>query len=120
MSYTVSSFFAKGCNSFMKSKIGTVIRRKRKELGYTQERLAERVGVTPSYIGQIERGHTYPSFEVLANITLNLAIDANQYFHDNNEPHRERREFYQIYEQLPPDMRKLAKDMLRLIYKSKK
>ncbi len=35
--------------------LGEIIQVKRKELGLTQERLAEKIGKTAGYIGQIER-----------------------------------------------------------------
>lgn len=101
----------------MENKIGKVIRESRKALGYTQEQLAEKVGMTPSFIGQIERGTTLPSVETLSNLTRLLAIDANLYFHDNNDQDQERREFYLIFERLSPKIRKMAKEILRQIYK---
>lgn len=45
--------------------LGEIIQAKRKELGLTQERLAEKIGKTAGYIGQIERGLSYPSYPVL-------------------------------------------------------
>ena len=42
--------------------LGEVIRRRRKEMGLTQEELGNKAGVDPKYIGEIERGN--------ANITI--------------------------------------------------
>lgn len=119
MNYTVFAI-SKGCNSFMKNRVGITIKSKRKEYELTQEELAEKAGVTPSYIGQIERGKTYPSFEVLARITTMLSIDANSYFSDDVNQNKERKEFYLLYDQLPPKMKKLAKEMLRLLSRTDK
>lgn len=51
--------------------LGEIIQAKRKELGLTQERLAEKIGKTAGYIGQIERGLSYPSYPVLLQLYNN-------------------------------------------------
>lgn len=48
--------------------LGEIIQVKRKELGLTQERLAEKIGKTAGYIGQIERELSYPSYPVLLQL----------------------------------------------------
>lgn len=104
----------------MKSKIGKIIREKRKSLGLTQEQLAEDVGVDTSCIGQIERGTTNPGVDVLARITQELMIDANQYFYDESTQNKERQEFYLIYDRLSQDNRELIQVMLRQMSKKDK
>lgn len=52
--------------------LGEIIQAKRKELGLTQERLAEKIGKTAGYIGQIERGLSYPSYPVLLQLIETL------------------------------------------------
>ncbi len=61
-------------------RIATVIREKRKSQDLTQEKLAELVGVSTGYIGQLERGETMPSMPVLAALIDVLGIDANSLF----------------------------------------
>ena len=57
--------------SFMESKIlGANIRNYRKQIGLTQEKLAERIGKSVNYVGMIERGEKVPSlktFILIAN-----------------------------------------------------
>ena len=43
-------------NDINYSEIGNKIKQKRRELGYSQEELAEICGISASYIGHIERG----------------------------------------------------------------
>ena len=43
-------------NDINYSEIGNKIKQKRRELGYSQEELAELCGISASYIGHIERG----------------------------------------------------------------
>jgi len=48
--------------------IGINISKRRKEFGLTQEVLAEKLGLSTSYIGAIERGKKLPSLDVFINI----------------------------------------------------
>ena len=58
-------------------EIGKRIRRKRKELGMTQQKLAELAGLEPSNISHIERGATklgLPTIVSIANV-LGCSVD---------------------------------------------
>ena len=66
----------------MKNRIAAAIKSKRQQKGLTQENLAELIGKSPGYIGQVERGETYPSALTLAKILEVLGIDANTLFFD--------------------------------------
>lgn len=69
----------------MKNRMAAVIKSKRLQKGYTQEKLAEVISKSPGYIGQVERGETYPSAAVLAKIIKVLGIDANTLFFEFEE-----------------------------------
>jgi len=69
----------------MENKFGAIIKDKRKLFGLSQEQLAEKIGKTPSFVGQIERGVSLPSYETLSQIVQVLAIDANLFFYDNSK-----------------------------------
>lgn len=58
-------------------KIGSRIRFEREKLGLSREKFAEIIGLSPFYIGQIERGDRKMSIDTLANIAglLNVSID---------------------------------------------
>ena len=84
----------------MENRIGEAVREKRKAIGYSQEELAEKLGKTSSFIGQIERGTSLPSLETLAQLTQLLAIDANVYFYNTADRNLESREFYLMLEQI--------------------
>jgi transcriptional regulator with XRE-family HTH domain len=47
---------------------GEAIRSHRKEAGFMQEKLAERVNLNPKYLGEIERGEKIVSIEALLRI----------------------------------------------------
>ena len=59
--------------------LGEIIQAKRKELGLTQERLAEKIGKNAGYIGQIERGLSYPSYPVLLQLIETLELDVQSF-----------------------------------------
>lgn len=55
--------------------IGGRIREKRKQNHFTQERLAEDLGVSVGYVSQVERGVTKISLELLSAIASLLSCD---------------------------------------------
>jgi transcriptional regulator with XRE-family HTH domain len=69
--------------------IGARIRLEREKLDLTREKLAEIVGLSPFYIGQIERGDRKMSVETLFKIadTLHVSID---YLLNNSNIYSER------------------------------
>jgi transcriptional regulator with XRE-family HTH domain len=58
-------------------QLGSKIKVRRLELRMTQENLAEKVGISTNFMGQIERGDRKLSIETLVSISnnLNLSID---------------------------------------------
>ncbi|MDR0629214.1 MAG: helix-turn-helix domain-containing protein [Treponema sp.] len=56
------------------------IKERRRVLAITQATLAERVGTSPHYIGQIELGNKFPTPEMLERIATALEIDSPQLF----------------------------------------
>lgn len=58
------------------SKIATIIgqrlRRRRQELGYSQELTSEKAGLHPTYIGQVERGEKNATIESIEKICIAL------------------------------------------------
>ena len=61
-------------------RLSQMIRDKRKELSISQEKLAEMVGVTTSFVGQMERGESLPSVETLFAFVRCLNLDVNSLF----------------------------------------
>lgn len=55
--------------------LGGRIRSKRRELGWTQEILADRAQLDRSYIGDVERGERNLSFIILCKISFALNCD---------------------------------------------
>lgn len=63
--------------------LGRRVRTQRKLLGITQEELSERVGVSCSYIGLIERGDRKLSIETLVSLSEALRISCDSLLQDS-------------------------------------
>ena len=57
--------------------LGTKIRERRKEKKYTLEQLAEKLDVSTTFIGQIERAKGIPSLETLVKIANVLEVSTD-------------------------------------------
>ena len=68
--------------------IETVIRENvkalRKQLGWSQEFLAEKTGVTAPYITQIEVGKRTPSLDIVEKLATALGVEYKVLFEPNN------------------------------------
>ena len=63
-------------------KVGKRVKEVRKKYGLTQEDLAEKVGVSATYISSIERGLSFPRGEVLVGILNALNVSSDFVFCD--------------------------------------
>lgn len=66
-------------------KIGSKIKQKRTQLGYSQEYLAELCGISASYIGHIERGTKKMSISIAVSIAHVLHLSLDYLFLDSSD-----------------------------------
>ncbi len=59
-------------------KLGSKIQRTRKSQGYSQEKLAELIGVSRTHMGHIEQGRKSPSLELLEKIAKILKAKVSE------------------------------------------
>jgi transcriptional regulator with XRE-family HTH domain len=97
------------------NQFGQVIREKRISLGYTQEELAEMVGRSTGQIGQIERGETAPSVDVLEKLIDVLSIDPRLLFMEYAVSN-ELQDTMVMLGKLEPNMQEIISDFVRLAY----
>lgn len=64
-------------NKSLQLTLGKAAREARRALGLTQEKVAERLGVSVEFYGRVERGAAWPSMEVLANMVSALEVSAD-------------------------------------------
>jgi transcriptional regulator with XRE-family HTH domain len=62
----------------LKDIVATNVRRLRNEHGWNQEDLADRVGLSARYVGQIERAKASMSVTVLGRLAKALKVDAGE------------------------------------------
>ena len=65
--------------------LGANIRRIRQQLGLTQAALAERAGISPGYICDIERSRRWPSSDNIARLANVLKVDPYQLLLPNQD-----------------------------------
>ena len=62
------------------------LREKRRALGLTQEKLAEKADTAPTYIAMIELEKKFPSVEMLERLAAALMVDTTELFSVNPLP----------------------------------
>ena len=67
-------------NTKILERIGKKIKSIRKNSGLTQEKLAEKINVHPTYIGKIESGKNNPSILLLYKLSKALKIKLSDLF----------------------------------------
>jgi len=68
-----------------KKLIGIRIKNLRRARGYSQERLAERIGINPKYLSSIERGQENPTLDLFIGLAQGLKVDLHEIFQIEHE-----------------------------------
>lgn len=66
----------------MTNAIGIAIGKYRRERGLAQKELAKLIGITPTYMSQIEKGKKMPSYPLLGKICTALNIQETNLYKD--------------------------------------
>ncbi len=69
----------------------------RKKSGLTQEKLAEIIGMSTSYIGDMEARERFPSAETIDKIASALNVPASVLFSENGSPEAINSSFEKLY-----------------------
>lgn len=69
----------------------------RKQSGLTQEKLAEKIGMSTSYIGDMEARERFPSAETIDKIASALDIPVSVLFNEHASPQNVKDTFEKIY-----------------------
>lgn len=98
--------------------LGQKIRRERLKLNLTQEKLAEDVGLSTTYIGQVERGERSLTLGKLVLIVNRLGVTVDYLLSDSVPPENDAS--YRIWNQLmqgrTESEKSLAVNMVKLIF----
>ena len=98
----------------MESLFGQRVREQRKANGWTLEQFAEKAGLSPNYVGDIERGKKSPSLETFIRIVEVLGVSADALIRDSvaSASHVADDELNSKLSQLTPKQKKAAVDIL--------
>ncbi len=98
----------------MESLFGQRVREQRKANGWTLEQFAEKAGLSPNYVGDIERGKKSPSLETFIRIVEVLGVSADALIRDSvaSASHVADDELSSKLSQLTPKQKKAAVDIL--------
>jgi transcriptional regulator with XRE-family HTH domain len=66
--------------SDIKKRFGKRLRKIRRNRDLNQDQLADMVGVSLNFIGQLERGESAPSFETVQKLAEALGVDVSEFF----------------------------------------
>jgi len=69
----------------IKVVLGENIKLYRKKQRISQEKLAEKLGITPKHLSAIETGSTFISADLLENLTKQLRVSASALFYSAGE-----------------------------------
>jgi transcriptional regulator with XRE-family HTH domain len=93
-------------------RLGRRIRRIRTELGLSQEKVAEKSGISSKYMSDLERGEANASILVLERVATHLGVALTDLL--DNEHEAERAE---LMEEILSFLETSADDKLRLVYR---
>jgi len=99
----------------VKNLLSQNIRLYRETIGYSQEELAEKAGISPPYLGAVERGEKWPSPETLAGIAIGLKVNPYDLF---KPEHTVSKDVHGLTEKMLKDIQTTVNQTIRAINKS--
>jgi transcriptional regulator with XRE-family HTH domain len=95
-------------------KIGEAIATGRREVGWTQERLAEELSISVVHAGLLERGQRLPSLSTLIGVAGVLGLSLDELFlGDRRQARAEGEEVARLLQATPTELRSMAIAFLR-------
>lgn len=100
----------------MKTKqlVGARIKSIRMKKGLTQEKLAEKIGISPKYLSSIERGLENPTLDTILNIVKKLRVPLDDIFStvDIENPKKRKALINKLLDEADDEQLKLAYKVL--------
>lgn len=98
--------------------VGIRIMQKRKEQGYSQEKLSELIDISKNHLSSIECGHNLPTVKVATNLCNTLGGTFDYYYFGKIEECN-KSEVIQLFQQLSQDEQETAKELLNVYIHNK-
>lgn len=99
-------------------EIGKRIKIARENIGYTQEKFAEKIERSVQYVSDLERGKVGPSIQTLINICKVLSVTTDYLLLGKKEPATENDFLSGAIANLPPEQLDIVRDAIRLILRA--
>lgn len=101
------------------SIIGKRLKTARKKTGLTQEKLAEKMGVSIAYLSKVETGKIHINLERLSEICGILGVTEGEILNGvaNNSEKYLNSEFYELLRKCSPKNQKIAYQILQILIK---
>jgi len=107
--------------SLDKEILGKKIKQIRKEKGFSQEQLSEKIDISPRQMCMIENGNSLPSIDTFVKISKILEIDINNFFNLTPEKNNNlRTEIYDLINICNITELHIIKDIINSILKNRK
>ena len=95
------------------------VKQLRLQRAWSQEQLAELIGKSAGYIGQLERGLSMASIPTLKRLVNVLSLDANQIFYDEKQDQYQFSELENMLSELDEPVQKFIQDSIRTAFHKK-
>ena len=96
-------------------EVGKRVKQYRENVGLTQNALATRAGVAPSYIPDIEKGKKCPTVQTLGYICFGLGITLAEFFRDSDEQKELNTTIQNFTARLSPKQQTMLLDFLKTL-----
>lgn len=97
-------------------KTGKIIKELRKQHSYTQEQLAEMLGVSVNHFSAIERGVSGTSMDMLRKLMDLFGVSAEYLLFGESENNNKLDEIIQKIKRLPPEQLKYVDNFLKILF----
>lgn len=103
-----------------KEIIGKKIKQIRIEKGLSQEKLSEKIDISPRQMCTIENGNSFPSIETFVKISEVLEININDFFNlGKGQNNKLREEIYTLLQISTEKELRLIKDLIISVYNNR-
>lgn len=96
-------------------EVGKRVRQLREKAGLSQNRLAIKAGIAPSYIPDIEKGKKCPTVQTLDYICFGLGITLAEFFRESEEQKELNATIQTVISRLTPNQQTLLMNFLKTI-----
>ena len=96
-------------------QLGPTLKAIRKEKGYSREKFAERIGITPRHLTAIENEERKPSCETFYAIIHSLGVSADRFLFSDNQNSDIAEEIKNLYLQCSERDKKIIYDIINMM-----